>query len=200
MAYGATETYSIGSQAEDSERFAAFVDWLYSREGAYTSTNQTMAAAGAESLTWELDAGGQPQLTYFGKTVFLGGDGDVPAEWGGGKYIAGASALNTTAVLPADVDPETGYPYSYTFWPSYQELTSTPLTEDWESKMGGATSTIEYLKGNDQLLVGPGSGYATPADSSEIETLRNQVKAIVVQYSWQMVFADSDAQFESLRS
>jgi putative aldouronate transport system substrate-binding protein len=49
------------------------------------------------------------------------------------------------------------------------------------------------------VLVAPGASYAAPADDSETETLRNQVKEIIKQYSWQMVFAESDAKFESLR-
>ena len=48
------------------------------------------------------------------------------------------------------------------------------------------------------LLVGPGASYTPEADSSEIETLRNQAKAAIVQTSWQMVFAENDAQFDSL--
>ena len=79
------------------------------------------------------------------------------------------------------------------------EPIANPLTEDWSAKMGGATSTMEYLQTNDQVLVAPGASYAAPADDSEIETLRNQVKEIIKQYSWQMVFAESESQFESLR-
>ncbi|UOE44235.1 ABC transporter substrate-binding protein [Agromyces larvae] len=197
-AYGGKQVLAIGSKAEDPERIAAFIDWLYSPEGALANNSQTMGAAGPEGLTWEFD-GEEPQLTDFGKEVFLEGDAQVPAEWGEGSYIDGVSTLNISAVLPIDTDPNTGFPYSYKFWPSYQELVQTPLSEDWSSKMGGATTTVEYLQSSDQLLVAPGASYAAPADSSEIETLRNQVKAIVVQYSWQMVFAENEAQFESLK-
>ena len=49
-------------------------------------------------------------------------------------------------------------------------------------------------------MVGAGASFTAPTDSSEIETLRNQVKATIVQTSWQMVFAESDAQFDSLLS
>src|SRR5690606_1666636 len=122
----------------------------------------------------------------------------VPEEWGGGLYKDGVSALNTISVLPIEVDEATGLPYSYTFWPSYQESTSNPLTDDWSEHMGGANSTMEYLTANDQVLVAPGASFTAPADTSEIETLRNQVKAIIIQKSWQMSFAESDAQFESL--
>ncbi|MGN6221783.1 MAG: ABC transporter substrate-binding protein, partial [Microbacterium sp.] len=48
-------------------------------------------------------------------------------------------------------------------------------------------------------LVAPGASYTAPADPSDIEALRNQVKEIIKQYSWQMVFAENEGQFESLR-
>jgi multiple sugar transport system substrate-binding protein/putative aldouronate transport system substrate-binding protein len=198
-AYGGKPIFAIGSKAEDPERIAAFIDWLYSAEGAYANNAQTGASAGPQGLTWDVNDAGEPELTDFGKQVFLEGGGTVPEEWGGGDYADGVSALNISAVLPIEVDTETGFPYSYTFWPTYQEAIANPLTEDWSAKMGGATSTMEYLQANDQVLVAPGASYAPPADSSEIETLRNQVKEIVKQFSWQMVFADSEAKFESLR-
>ena len=198
-AYGGKPVFAIGSKAEDPERIAAFIDWLYSAEGAYANSSQTGASAGPQGLTWDVNDAGEPELTDFGNQVFLEGGATVPEEWGGGDYADGVSALNLSAVLPIEVDTETGLPYSYTFWPTYQASIANPLTEDWSAKMGGATSTMEYLQTNDQVLVAPGASYTAPADSSEIETLRNQVKEIIKQLSWQMVFADSEAQFESLR-
>jgi putative aldouronate transport system substrate-binding protein len=198
-AYGGKPVFAIGSKAEDPERIAAFIDWLYSAEGAYANSSQTGASAGPQGLTWDVNEAGEPELTDFGNQVFLEGGATVPEEWGGGDYADGVSALNLSAVLPIEVDTETGLPYSYTFWPTYQASIANPLTEDWSGKMGGATSTMEYLQANDQVLVAPGASYTAPADSSEIETLRNQVKEIIKQLSWQMVFAESEAQFESLR-
>ena len=198
-AYGGKQVFAIGSKAEDPERIAAFIDWLYSPEGAYANSSQTMGSAGPQGLTWDVNDAGEPELTDFGNQVFLEGGATVPEEWGGGEYADGVSALNVASVLPIDVDAATGFPYSYTFWPSYQAATSNTLTQDWSAKMGGATSTMEYLEANDQVLVAPGASYTAPADDSETETLRNQVKEIIKQYSWQMVFAENDAQFESLR-
>jgi multiple sugar transport system substrate-binding protein/putative aldouronate transport system substrate-binding protein len=197
-AYGGKPSWLIGSQAEDPERMAAFIDWLYSVEGAYANAAQTGGATGPQGLTWDLNAEGEPELTELGQQIFLTGDGEIPEEWGGGMWKAGGSALNTTNILPADIDPNTGAPYSYKFWPSWQELTVNPLTEDWSAHMDDATSTMEYLQNNDMVTVAPGASYAAPADSSEIETLRNQVKAVIVQYSWQMSFAASEAEFEQL--
>ncbi|GAA4488187.1 ABC transporter substrate-binding protein [Microbacterium panaciterrae] len=198
-AYGGTQVLAIGSKAKDPERIAAFIDWLYSAEGAYSNNSQTMGAAGPQGLTWDKNSSGKPELTDFGKKAFLSGDADVPAEWGGGTYVKGASALNVTTVLPVDIDPATGYSYSYKGWPSYQDLTKTPLSEDWSAHMGGAVTTMDYLTSNKKLMVAPGASFTTPTDASEIQTLRNQLKAIIIQYSWQMSFAKDDAEFASLK-
>ena len=64
--------------------------------------------------------------------------------------------------------------------------------------MGGAKTNMEYLQSSDQLLIAPGASFTTPTDSSEIETLRNQVKATIVEHSWKMAFAKDDAEFDAL--
>lgn len=197
--YGGKQVFAIGSKAEDPERIAAFIDWLYSSEGTYANSAQTGGTAGPKGLTWDVNDAGEPELTDFGYQQFLGGGATVPEEWGGGSYEDGVSALNISAVLPKQVDTETGYPFSYTFWPTYQAKTANALTQDWSAKMGGATTTMDYLTSNDELLVAPGASYTAPADPSDIEALRNQVKEIIKQYSWQMVFAENEGQFESLR-
>ncbi|SIT66613.1 extracellular solute-binding protein [Microbacterium sp. RU33B] len=197
--YGGGQVFAIGSKAEDPERIAAFVDWLYSPEGAYVNSSQVGASSGPQGLTWDVNDAGEPELTEFGREVFLQGGGVVPEEWGGGNYADGVSALNLSAVVPVDVDPSTGLPYSYTLWPTYQESIADPLSEDWSAAMGGAASTMDYLKERDQILVATGASFTTPADSSEIETLRNQIKEIIKQFSWQMVSAESESQFDSLR-
>ncbi|MFE6971855.1 ABC transporter substrate-binding protein [Isoptericola sp. NPDC057653] len=196
--YGGKQIIGIGSKAEDPARLAAFVDWLYSPEGVLASASETQGAAGPEGLTWEKDDDGAPVLTDFGTKAILEGGADVPAEWGGGAYKDGVSTLNVSTVLPIDENPDTGFPYSYKYWPSYQKTTSNKLTDDWSSRMGDATSTMEYLQKNDQVVVAPGSSFTAPADGSEIEAIRSQAKAAIIEGSWKMVFAKDQAEFDSL--
>lgn len=195
--YGGKQFIGIGSNAEDPERIAAFIDWLYSSEGVLANSSQTSGSSGPEGLTWEMKDG-EPVLTEFGKQALLDGDGDVPEEYGGGSYKDGVSALNVNTVLPIDINPDTGFPYAYTMWESYQNETTDPVKEDWSKNMGGAESTVGYLEENDQLLVAPGASYVAPEDSSEISTLRNQAKATIIEYSWRMVFAKDEAEFDQL--
>ncbi|MHC5248651.1 type 2 periplasmic-binding domain-containing protein [Enterococcus sp. LJL90] len=195
--YGGKQFIGIGSNAEDPERIAEFIDWLYSPEGVLSNSSQTSGSSGPEGLTWEL-VDGVPTLTDFGKEALLDGNADVPEEYGGGTYKDGVSALNVNTVLPIDINPETGYSYAYTMWDSYQEENTNSVKEDWSSHMGDAQTTVDYLEANDQILVAPGASYVAPEDSSDISALRNQVASTVKEYSWRMVFAKDEAEFNSL--
>lgn len=189
-------TVSIGSKAEDPQRLADFIDWLFSPEGICMSSSQTSGSSGPKDLTWELKDG-KPVLTDFGKTALVNGDATMPDSWGGGSWKDGISQLNFQAVNLLDINPETGSAYTHTVWDSFLEMNKTKLDTDWQTKMKAKT-TLEYLKNNDKILVAPGSGYSTPLETSDITTLRNQCKAAIVQYSWQMIFAKDKAKFDSL--
>lgn len=110
----------IGSKAEDPQRLADFIDWLYSPEGIMESCAQTASTCGPEGLTWEMKDG-EPILTDFGKQALYGETVNVPDEWGGGTWKDGVSALNYKAVNQLDVNPETGICYDYTTWSSVLE-------------------------------------------------------------------------------
>lgn len=187
---------SIGSKAKDPERLADFIDWLYSPEGIQMSCSTVNATAGPEGLTWEMGEDG-PYLTEFGIKALMGGDAKVPAEWGGGSYIEGISQLNFKPVTQNALDPD-GYPYYYNQWKSVLDMEDSALDMDWKAHMN-ADSTIDYLTKNDQIIVAPGCGYVAPDVSSEIITMRNQCRDIIVNYSWQMVFAPDEETFYELQ-
>lgn len=193
-----THTFiGIGSKAKNKQRLVKFINWLYSPEGVLAAGAQTGGTSGPEGLTWEMKDD-EPVLTDFGKKVFLEGGAQVPKKWGSGDYTDGVSPLNYPAVSPNDTNPENGFSYSYTLWPSVLKLERSALDEDWSKHMGGATTTMEYLQKNDKLLVAPGASYVTPEEDSEISSLRGQVKTQIVNESWKMTMADSDAKFNSI--
>lgn len=186
----------IGSKAEDPQRLADFIDWLYSPEGVMVSCAQTASTCGPEGLTWEMKDG-QPVLTEFGKQALYGESVAVPDEWGGGSWKDGVSALNYKAVNQLDSDPETGICYDYTTWDSVLAENTSVTQSEW-SEHFGASTTMDYLTQNDQILVAPGSGYVVPEEDSQITTLRGQCKASIVDYSWKLVFASDENEFQSL--
>lgn len=185
----------IGSKAEDPERLADFIDWLYSPEGVLA--NQSGAAGGPEGLAWEM-VDGRPVRTEFGVSALPTNDVVVPDEWGGGSWKDGVSALNFNTVSAVDINPITQAPNNYQMWESVLEENNTPLDVDWQEHMDAST-TLEYLEKNDMVLVAPGSGYIAPEEDSSTTTLRSQCKETIVDYSWRMIFASSEEEFEALK-
>ena len=185
----------IGSKAEDPQRLADFIDWLYSPEGIMASCAQTSSTCGPEGLTWEMKDG-QPVLTEFGKKALSGEEVEVPDEWGSGTWKDGISTLNYKAVNPLDINPETGFAYTHVVWDSVLNQDATELVKEWR-EITGADTTMDLLKENDQIAVAPGSGYVVPEEDSQIATLRGQIKAVIVENSWKMVFAKDEAEFDS---
>lgn len=187
----------IGSKAEDPQRLADFIDWLYSPEGIMASASQTGSTAGPEGLIWEMQDG-QPVLTEFGQEALNGNDPTVPDEWGGGSWSDGVSQLNYTAVNKKDINPDNGFTYDYTLWDSVLSQNNSALDLDWQEHMGAQT-TMEYLENNNKIIVAPGSGFAAPEEDSQITTLRGQCRTTIVDTSWQMIFASNDEEFQSLQ-
>lgn len=187
---------AIGSQAKDPERLADFIDWLYSTEGMEIA-GQAAGAGGPEGLAWEIKDG-RPVYTEFGKQALPSNDVQVPEEWGGGSWKDGVSALNFKTLSPVDIDPKTKEPYMTTMWASVLEENNTEIDKDWQEYAGGARTSIEFLESKGALAVAPGTSYVSPEETSDITTLRNQCKAVIVDNSWKMVFAKDEAEFDAL--
>ena len=192
-----TQVIAIGSNAEDPQRMADFIDWLYSPEGIELN-GQANGAAGIKGLTWDVNEDGKPELTDFGKKALPMNDVAVDEEYGGGNWKDGVSALNFKTVNLEDIDPNTGAPYNYQEWETTLENNKTALDEDWSAHMG-ADTTMEYLENHNMLLVAPGSSYSVPEADSNITTVRGQCKSAIVDGSWKMIFAKDDAEFNSLK-
>ena len=182
-----TQVIAIGSNAEDPQRMADFIDWLYSPEGIELN-GQANGAAGIKGLTWDVNEDGKPELTEFGKEALPMNDVAVDEEYGGGNWKDGVSALNFKTVAP----------YNYQEWETTLENNKTALDEDWSAHMG-ADTTMEYLENHNMLLVAPGSSYSVPEADSNITTVRGQCKSAIVDGSWKMIFAKDDAEFNSLK-
>lgn len=194
---GETKTsIAIGSNAEDPQRLADFIDWLYSPEGVELNA-QANGAAGIKGLTWEVGEDGKVTLTEYGKAALPSNEVDVPEEYGGGNWKDGISTLNFKTINLGDIDPNIGEPYDWQLWKTTIANNVTPLSKDW-SDHNNASTTMEYLKKNNLIIVAPGSSYTTPEEDSNISTIRGQCKATIIENSWKMIFAKDDSEFSSL--
>ena len=197
-----TNAIMIGSKAQDPQRLADFIDWLYSPEGIEMSATQTGGACGPEGLTWEMGDDGQPKLTDFGVKAFVDIDDtlQVSDDWGGGTWKDGISALNYKAVGMTAKNQENGMCYNYQTWDDYLERTASPLSEDWAAHFGvdKTTTAIDYLDSVGKIITEPGTNYAVPEYSTDIATIKEQCAQVILEKSWQMAFASSDEEFDSL--
>lgn len=186
----------IGSNAQDPERLADFIDWLYSPEGIMMNGAQMSGGtAGPEGLTWEMTPEG-PELTEFGVQALLNGTAVVPEEWGGGIWSEGGSALNYKPVAQCEISPD-GYAYAFELWDSVRDMEATALDLAWRSYMQ-AESTMDYLAQHDMIVVAAGHPGSIDTESTDITTMRSQCKAVIVDYSWQMIFAEDEETFYKL--
>lgn len=187
---------AIGSNAEDPQRLADFIDWLYSPEGIQLN-GQANGAAGMEGLTWEKNADKKAVLTEFGKKALPSNEVAVPEEFGGGNWRDGISTLNFKPVNLGDIDPNINEPYDYNLWETTIADSATALDLDWREQ-NKVETTMDYLHSNNLILVAPGSSYTTPEEDSNITTVRGQCMSTVVDNSWKMIFAADEAEFTAL--
>lgn len=175
---------------------ADFIDWLYSSEGVYANGAGSMSGtAGPEGLCWEAGADG-PVITEFGRKALFEVDVEMPEEYGGGSWKDGLSELNFRAVNLGEGD-ERGYPYMFQLWDCVTQLQETVLDKDWREVMG-ADTTMEYLIKNQKLMVAPGGSYLANSEDTELTAIRKQCRTVIQKYSWEMVFAEDEAEFYEL--
>lgn len=189
---------AIGASASDPVRMANFIDWLYSTEGIMAScADSPQGTAGIEGLTWQMTEQG-PELTDFGIKAFYSKDTLMPEEYGGGKWLDGICKLNYKPVSTAECTPD-GYPYYFSTWDSVIAMRQSDIEKDWASHIG-SQSVMDYLQDNNALIVSPGVSYKTAKETTELSTIRVQCAAAITEYSWKMVFATDDSEFNSLYS
>lgn len=190
---------AIGSQTQDPERMAAFVDWLYSPEGiAANQAEVSDGAAGPRGLCWDYGEDGVPYLTEYGRKALWESRVELPEGWGQGTWTDGISTLNYKAVKLLETD-DRGYPYAYQLWDCVKDWEESELEKDWQQHMG-ADTTMEYLEKNEKLMVSPGFGYTRPQKNSEEEAIRSQCRSVIQKYSWEMIFAEDEETFYRLLS
>ncbi|NMO97651.1 extracellular solute-binding protein [Paenibacillus lemnae] len=195
--YGGGWIWSIGSKTKHPERVMAFLDWMYSPEGVMEGFN------GPKGLAWDLDADGKPMLTELGQNAMYNGDTAVPDEYGGGIWNDGAGnfgKLNNTTLSTSQINPDNGEPYDFRSWTSELTRDPDPVTKSWREAMGVLTDKEWFVK-NDQVAVTKAffNGQPPADEPSDIKLKRSQVGKTIKEYSWKMMFAKDEAEFDKLK-
>ncbi len=191
--YGSNRIWSIGSKTKHPERVMELIDWMYSPEGTMVSNY------GPEGMMWELKDG-KPVLTALGEEAFPSNSTPIPEEFGGGVWDKGRNQINNTTFKLSAINPETGDPYDYQLWSSTLAKNPTKLEENWRTAMDASTP-VEWFVKNDKIAVQKpiftGEPYVEMTD--DLKQKQGQVAAVIKQYSWKMVYAKDEAEFNKLK-
>ena len=188
--YGSGRVFAVGSQVDDAkyQRIMEFLDWYASPEGLMFQHD------GIEGFNYEK---GEDGRLYQINSNALMDNLPVPEEWGGAGYQDGNNAINQWIVSANSVNPLTNETYAVNYWSTYKEATMTDMKKAWQEKFG-AEEPADYMKKNNKLVISPNVSVALPSDSADISVIRNQCNETVCDYSWRMIYAKDDAEFDSM--
>jgi multiple sugar transport system substrate-binding protein/putative aldouronate transport system substrate-binding protein len=181
--------YAIGSKAKYPDRIMEFYNWLCTPKGILYFNSHV------EGVTYVMKDG-KPELTEFGRDT--NPEKQAPDSMGGGSWSEGIQRLNYPLTHQDDPNPLlNGYAINSNLWPSTIELNRNEWNTKWR-EFFKADDPLELLASRNLLAVTPGSDYSTPPRPSDIATKTNQLGQITKAAGWQMVYAASDAEFESI--
>ncbi|MBR6029805.1 MAG: sugar ABC transporter substrate-binding protein [Clostridia bacterium] len=188
--YGSDRMFGIGSKVEGEkyDRIMAFLDWYASPEGV------TFQHAGIEGLNYTVGEDGK--FVPFHDDALMA-NLPVPEEYGGGGYNDGNNAINQWIASSICVNPLTGERYAQKFWQSYKDMTMTQMKREWQERFG-AEDAVDYMKKNGQLLASPSVDFTPTPDSNDIAAMRVDVNKTLCTYTWQLIFCETDDDFEAL--
>lgn len=190
--FGEERAWGIGSQVDEETklRIMEYLDWLC------TPASLTLQHAGQEGLIYTVNDDGTYTLTEDGLNRFTD-DVQVPEELGGGLWNDGNNQVNQWIVGSIERNPETGDLFATDMWTSYLAANQTVTTKEWAERYG-AVNEVEYFKAKGSLNPVANINVALESDSTDIALVRSQCGTLVCDYSWRMIFAGSDAEFDTM--
>lgn len=198
--FGGTWIMTIGAKAKHPERIMEFINWMYTPEaGMLTAGGGTSVPNGPKGLTWDVKDG-KPYVTDFGWKCYQDPTTQIPAEYGGGTFKDGMNQINFANIKPTLKNPEVNEPYDHNLWTTTLNRNPSKLESDWRAKMGALTAK-EYLVKNNMLAVSPQgfNGKEPLIMDKSLEQKNTQIGTVMQQYSWKMVFAKNEAEYNKLK-
>jgi len=186
--YGDGYAYAIGKDTKDIKRVIDFLDWTASPDGMMCFW------AGLENVGFKYQ-NGKPVYTSFSMEAWQNGL-ILAEEYGGGTYAEGYCQFNDSIVEKKDINPKTGESYHSENWSStIADGNRGRAVREWSNHFG-ANTPIEYLTKNNLLDVVIKTDYVAKKESRELQLIREKCGSLIKEYSWKMVFAESEEQFK----
>ena len=179
--------YAASSKSSHPDRCAQLLNWFYDLENNFFMSN------GPEGTMWEVDEDGNYYVTEEGITYIQDPEKELPE---GGTLKAG-SKWNNLPVSGGTFYEKRGVTMGYGMWDSYLKRDPTDLKKIWQEKYN-AVNSYTYLNEHDMLAHATQAvNMITPADD-DLQMIISQIGDKVKTYSWQMVYANNEEDFEAL--
>lgn len=196
--YGYPRTVSIGANCEQPERLLKIIDWMFSDEGLMEAYN------GPKGGTWDYDENGVPTLTELGWACYNDQMTEMPEELGGGTFYDGSNkGFYTYPGINFNLS-STGYPVNRDLWPCVLSKEMPEIISDWSEHFGGALTSIEAMKNNGIIVKTINQAVFSTEESLQMDDMLSQkstqVGNTITEYSWKMVLASDEAEFEALKA
>lgn len=188
-AYGGTSYVGVSAKSENIEAALKVVELLSNPDSTHIIKN------GPEGELWEYGADGVPVLTEKGYNWFVKGE---EATINGETF----KNFNVMAIQMAGTNASFGKSYWAAYWPEVVSAKATSDTMDrWKTFYGlsGEDDFVDLL-GDACVQIAFDDNLFRFAEipTDEEEILWTAARDIIIQASWKMVYAETDAEFEKL--
>lgn len=181
--------FGISKDCSDVDAALDLINWIYDPAiNAYLSN-------GPEGVVWEYDENGVPQVIDW-DVIDKKDQPIMSEEIGGGCFQDGVYPFNTLG-MQASIIQDDGYSLSYRYWPCKLERDLTAMKKEVNEWQGGVTCLAEYVEREGLEAKSTQAVNMIPPISDELEMTESQVGEIVKKYSWQMVYAADEEEFEA---
>ncbi len=190
--------WTISATTEYPELCMEIIDWLSTPEGALTYWY------GPRGENWDVDEDGNLYLTDFGYECQTNKTGTEMTETGhegvfnDGSFQINANIWATSSLIPGDPN---GQSFLWSFWDSMQSDASCDVEQSWRDYTGETLSII-YLLNNENAVIAPAisTSFSGPSKKSDLYTNWSQVTSVIVDGSWNCIYAESEEEFDELWS
>lgn len=185
-------TLGISSATKNKKAALKFLNYFYSYECVDLLYN------GPKGQVWDEDNQGLRYVTDQGFDIQ---DNSKPLE-GGGTILDAYNIINSSAMTKQTINPETkDQTISNAYWESTlnRNTEGNQLVADWRADHDNAIDMFHYAKDNNKYLEKTTFAFSIMAPTSdELQTSVTQIGDVVKTYSWKMVFAKNEKEYNQL--
>lgn len=188
--------FTISATTEYPELCMEIIDWLSTPEGALTYWY------GPRGENWDVDEDGNLYLTEFGYECQQDKTGTEMTETGhDGTFNDGYLQINaniwaTSSLITGDPN---GQSFLWNYWDSMQSDASCEAEQSWRDYTG-ETLAINYLLNCENAVIAPAisTNFSNPSKTSDLYTSWSQVTSVIVDGSWNCIYAETEEEFDEL--